>query len=90
MNQIKVGDKVKTRRGYQGVVTSIYGDGRVMLDIGGGHVYGCCIQALTKLESEERKTQHPCRFSPDFIDLQCGLCASVRDAGVPDDRKDDQ
>ena len=54
MNWIKVGDKVRTRRGIVGIVTSIYGEGMVTLDIGNGQIYGgVCIQACTKIEEGE-------------------------------------
>lgn len=55
MKQIKVGDKVRTRLGYYGTLVSIYGDGRAIVDLGNGEIYGCCIQALTKVEFEENQ-----------------------------------
>ena len=54
MEQIKVGDTVRTRRGYLGVVKHIYSDDRVILDVGEGRIYGCCIQAVTKVKKERK------------------------------------
>lgn len=52
MEKIKVGDKVKTPRGYQGVVLNIYDDGRVLLEVGYGKLFGCSLGEVKKVEEK--------------------------------------
>ena len=49
----KVGDKVRTSKGYVGVLAHIYIDRRCIVDLGNGVIYGCSLSTLKKEEEKD-------------------------------------